>query len=107
MPLPGWDSGEWADHIAITLTFLVIQPIPGDPADLLLGDYATPKDVQNLRYHLDLNKPLHMQYLTYVKNVLKGDIGTSLGTDRRVISEIFKVFTYTLLLSIMSPAGDH
>lgn len=86
--------------LAITLAFLVIQLIPGDPAVLLLGDYATKEEVANLRHRLGLDRPLYIQYLTYMINVIKGDFGRSLRTDRSVISEIFRVFPYTFFLAI-------
>ena len=59
------------------LVFLFLQLIPGDPAEALLGERASAEEIAKLREKLGLNKPLYVQYLTFLGNVLRGDLGTS------------------------------
>ena len=60
------------------LTFLLLKLAPGDPARLMLPESATEDQVQHMRVQMGLDKPLYVQYLTYMNNVVHGDLGTSL-----------------------------
>jgi glutathione transport system permease protein len=84
------------------LIFLFVHLIPGDPARLVAGTDATIEDVEVVRKELGLDKPLHIQYLTYIGNLLKGDFGTSLKTKRPVIEEIGSRFMPTFWLTLWS-----
>jgi peptide/nickel transport system permease protein len=78
----------WA---VVTLVFLIIHFVPGDPAELLLsqgGVAPAPSAVAELRDKLGLDRPILTQYLAYVGGLLKGDFGTSLLDDHSVASEI-------------------
>lgn len=82
----------------ITLTFLISQLTPGDPAVLMAGENASPETVEAIRESLGLNQPVWQQYLTYVGNVLRLDFGTSLMTSRSVASEVLRTMPATLEL---------
>ena len=86
---------------AVTLAFLIIHAAPGDPVRTLTGDYdAPPEVVEQLRKQFGLDKPLYVQYGTYITSVLTGDFGKSLRTGRDVLAEIVRVFPHTLLLAL-------
>lgn len=84
------------------LVFISVRLIPGDPAQVMLGERATPEAINRLREQLGLNRPLYEQYLLYIGNVLKGDFGTSIMTNNAVIAEIMKKFPATIELSFAS-----
>lgn len=71
------------------VTFLFIHLIPGDPARLVAGKDATLEEVENVRHDLGLNKPIVVQYFDYMKNMIQGNLGTSLTTGLPVI-DMFK-----------------
>jgi len=82
--------------------FLFIHFIPGDPARLVAGEDATLEDVKLIREELGLDKPLHIQYITYMKGLFHGDFGTSLKTKKPVLEEIGNRFIPTFTLTIFS-----
>ncbi|MDN4075958.1 glutathione ABC transporter permease GsiC [Fictibacillus terranigra] len=82
--------------------FLFVHMIPGDPARLVAGQDATQQDVESVRKQLELDKPLHQQYLSFVTNMIHGDFGHSLKTKRPVIEEIQSRFMPTFWLSVWS-----
>ncbi len=86
----------------ITLIFSLIHIIPGDPVVAMLGEQASNADVQDLREKLKLNEPLHMQYLLYLKCLIKGDLGTSLITEEPVLHIILKHYPATIELALVS-----
>ena len=75
--------------IVSILTFLFIHLIPGDPARLVAGKDATLEEVENVRHDLGLDQPLYKQYLDYMKNLVTGELGTSLTTGLPVM-DMFK-----------------
>ncbi len=76
---------------------------PGDAADAILGDMATPTDKQLFREQQGLDKPFFVQYLRYMKGVVfEGDLGTSYVTRQPVTDEILQRFPATLKLSALS-----
>jgi peptide/nickel transport system permease protein len=82
------------------LTFAIIQVTPGDPAVLMLGQYATPERIAGLREELGLNDPLPLQYGRYVWRALHGDLGRSFRSQRPVMEEILDRFPSTLELTL-------
>jgi ABC-type dipeptide/oligopeptide/nickel transport system permease component len=64
-----------------TLVFALIHLVPGDPAQSMLGDGASAKEVEDLRVRLGLDRPLLEQYGRFVRGLLKGDLGTSFRTS--------------------------
>jgi peptide/nickel transport system permease protein len=81
------------------IVFLVISLIPGDTATAILGAYATPENVAQLNRELGLDRPLPLQYLTWLSGVLEGDLGRSYSLNRPVIDEVLERFGPTLILA--------
>lgn len=79
--------------------FLVLQLTPGDPAQVALGDSATPENVAKLRQMWQLNDPLYIQVPRFVFNTLRGDLGLSYLTKRPVGTELLQTFPATLQLA--------
>jgi len=73
-----------------TLVFSLIHLIPGDPAQAMLGEAATPQDVEELRHRLGLDRPLLEQYGAFLRGVARGDLGTSLRTGQPVAAQIIE-----------------
>ena len=71
-----------------TLVFSLIHMVPGDPAQAMLGDGASPEDIAQLRTRLGLDRPLTEQYGRYLKGLVRGDLGTSLRTQQPVTAQI-------------------
>jgi peptide/nickel transport system permease protein len=71
-----------------TLVFSLIHLIPGDPVQSMLGDGASPESVKELRSRLGLDRPLYVQYLSFLNGVAHGNLGTSLRTSEPVTSAI-------------------
>jgi peptide/nickel transport system permease protein len=84
---------------AFTIAFLVMRLIPGDPAQVMLGDYATKESIAQLRETLGLERPVWMQYVSFVGRALRGDFGQSLVTQRPAFYEVFAVFAPTMQLA--------
>ncbi len=83
------------------LVFLMLHLIPGDPAEIYIGDKpSTPAMLEKIREDMGLNKPLTEQYLDYMAGVLRGDFGTSLNNNRPVLGEILLRLPSTLQLTI-------
>ncbi|MCA8879082.1 MAG: ABC transporter permease [Rhodobacteraceae bacterium] len=81
------------------IVFLIMAMIPGDPATAILGSYATPENVAKLNRDLGLDQPLPMQYLTWLGNLLHGDLGRSYTLNRPVLDEVLERFGATLVLA--------
>ena len=58
-----------------TLVFSLIHLVPGDPAQAMLGDGASPQDIADLRASLGLDRPLLDQYVTFLRHAVTGDLG--------------------------------
>lgn len=86
--------------IVITLVFFMVRIIPGDPAQQMLGEDADPADVEALRERLGLNDPILVQYINYLKDILRGDWGTSLYNNEPVFVNIRNRMEPTLLLTV-------
>jgi peptide/nickel transport system permease protein/glutathione transport system permease protein len=83
----------------LTLVFVIVRIVPGDPALVILGDQATPEAITALRARLGLDRPLHEQYFEFLFASLTGDFGTSLVTGRPILSEVAAVLPHTLDLT--------
>ncbi|MFC4076118.1 ABC transporter permease [Salinithrix halophila] len=81
------------------ITFSIVHAIPGDPAKAILGEKATPEAVAQLQESLGLNKPLYIQYFSYIKGLLTGDLGTSFITKSSVAEEIGPYLAATMELA--------
>ena len=82
----------------ITVNFLLIHAAPGDPSSMLLSKTATPEFAASVRAKFGLDKPLYMQYLYYMYQVLQGDLGFSLLRSESVSHLILQRLPATLLL---------
>ncbi len=82
------------------LVFLMLRLIPGDPAQLLLGELASPSDIARIRQQLGLDSSYPYQYLIYLKNLLQGDMGVSIRSRVPVSEEMWVRFLATAELSI-------
>jgi peptide/nickel transport system permease protein len=83
----------------LTLIFSLIHLIPGDPAVQIAGEGARPQDIENVRKALGLDQPLWKQYVTYLKNLAKGDLGKSFRTGESVAEEIKVRYPATMQLA--------
>jgi len=83
----------------LIVTFVIVHAVPGDPAQLLAGEAATPERVEEIRRDLGLDRPLPDQFATYVANVARGDLGFSTSQGRPVNAVIAERIGPTLLLS--------
>lgn len=87
----------WA---VVTLVFLLIHIVPGDPIRNALGDNATSAQVDELKRQLGFDRPLHQQYANYWSGLLRGDLGTSLiNPSERVLDRILSRYPATLELA--------
>ena len=82
------------------LVFLMIQLIPGDPAEMMLGERASEDSLKELRQQLGLDQPLYVQYALFISRLVKGDLGRALRTNEKITTEIMERFPATIELSI-------
>lgn len=83
-----------------TLVFSLIHLIPGDPALAMLGETASQEDVNALRERLGLDRPLIAQYVSFLRGVVRGDLGTSLRTNQPVTMAILERLPATFELAL-------
>lgn len=88
--------------IVTILIFAIIRLIPGNPAEVILGDRATDEMVAILEKSMGLDKPIYTQYFIFMGNLLKGDLGNSLHYKIPVIDLISVRLKVTILLTIFS-----
>ncbi|MFT8319081.1 MAG: ABC transporter permease [Sporolactobacillus sp.] len=81
------------------IVFAIIHAIPGNPAQTILGTKATPEAIHNLDQSLGLDKPLYVQYFTYLKDILSGNLGTSIQDNTPIANEIWPHLAATIELS--------
>ena len=84
----------------LTLVFVLIHLIPGDPVDLMLGENARTIDKEKLREELRLNEPLGKQYLLFIKGAVYGDFGISIHTKQPVSKLILNRYPKTIKLTV-------
>ena len=85
--------------IASFIVFIFIHLIPGDPIYVLLGDQATPEQVEALRREMGLDQPILVQYALWLGRVVQGDLGTSIFFDAPVLSVILDGAETSVLLA--------
>jgi peptide/nickel transport system permease protein len=83
-----------------TLVFSLIHLVPGDPAQAMMGDGASPQDVAELRKSLGLDQPLLTQYATLLRNAITGDLGKSFRTGQPVTTMIVERIPATAELAV-------
>lgn len=83
----------------VTLVFSLIHLVPGDPVQAMLGDSAAPQDIAELRGRLGLDRPLLVQYGSFLKQLAAGSLGTSLRTNQPVTAAIAERMPATIELA--------
>jgi peptide/nickel transport system permease protein len=87
---------------AVTVVFLFLHLIPGDPIDLMLGEHALPTDREALRRVLGLDQPVHIQYFHFMKGIFTGNFGYSIFFKEDVLTVIFRYLPATLELTLVA-----
>jgi ABC-type dipeptide/oligopeptide/nickel transport system permease component len=92
----------------VTVVFILIQLLPGDPRYLLAGGLAPPETLEALNRDLGLDKPIYVRYYKYMANILTGDLGKSWFTSTPVLEELvrrfpatFELVTFAFVVSIL------
>jgi peptide/nickel transport system permease protein len=102
--------------LVVSIVFLLIHLVPGDPIQQMLGEGATSADLQAARHAYGLDVPIGQQYVHYWRGVLRGDLGLSLRYNRKVAAVIAERYPFTLqltfaglavALALSIPAGVH
>ena len=90
------------------VVFFMVRAIPGDPAQIILGQQATQAQVQQLRENMGLDKPIFVQYGLFLKDALMGDLGDSVVTGRPVTTELlvrlpatFELTAFAMLIAVL------
>ncbi len=84
------------------IVFFMIRAIPGDPAQIILGQAATAESIAALNEKLGLNKPWYTQYFTYLGGLLQGDLGDSIRTNSPIAEQIWPYLAATFELSLVA-----
>lgn len=94
--------------IVAVFVFLLLRLTPGDPAAIIAGDSATPAQLERIRESLGLADPLHIQFVTWMGQLLQGDLGTSIISNQPVTRLIgqriwptLQIGTLTIILSVL------
>ncbi|HEY8449661.1 MAG TPA: ABC transporter permease [Bacillota bacterium] len=86
--------------LAVTLIFIVMRVLPGDPALAALGEQASQRALEAFRQKMGLDQPLWRQYLDYMGDLLRGELGESMHSGQPVLERILSLFPYTLELTV-------
>jgi len=84
----------------VTVVFLALRLIPGDPAIALAGEKASAEQIEQMREALGLNRPLPVQYVEFIGRLASGDLGRSIRTGGDIRQELIENFAPTIELSI-------
>jgi len=84
----------------LTLVFVAVRIVPGDPTIVILGDQASVEAREALRVRLGLNKSIGAQYLDFLYQVGTGDLGRSLATNRPITADVAAVLPFTIELTV-------
>lgn len=85
--------------VVVSLVFVLIHLVPGDPIVEMLGEGATPADIGALRHQYGLDRPLGVQYLHYWNGVVHGNLGESIRLHDSVAHLVAQRYPYTLALT--------
>lgn len=88
--------------IVSVVIFSLVHLVPGDPAASMLGDMATPEDIEALRIRMGLDRPLVEQYFVWIGNIFHGDFGMSVANNETVIGMIVSHLKPTISLAAFS-----
>ena len=86
--------------IAVLALFLMLHMIPGDPVSIALGPRATPEIQAAYAAKMHLDKPIFHQFLIFLGNVMRGDLGSDVFTDRSVTETLSEQLPFTFILAI-------
>lgn len=84
------------------LLFFMLRMLPGDPAQVLAGQMATPEEVELIRHQLGLDRPIHVQYTFFLGRLVQFDLGRSARTQNPVSEEIWARLPNTVLLAVVA-----
>ena len=84
------------------IIFLMLRMMPGDPAELLLGERATEEALHEIREHLGLNEPIYVQYGMFLNRLMHGDLGETIWTRQKVWIEVKQRFPATIELATLA-----
>jgi ABC-type dipeptide/oligopeptide/nickel transport system permease component len=87
---------------SLTLVFLIIHWLPGDPAQMIAGEDASPERIDYLRKQFGLDQPLWQQYVVYLWKSIRGDFGHSFANSQPVIDRLLAQLPATLSLALLS-----
>ncbi|TIQ37069.1 MAG: ABC transporter permease [Mesorhizobium sp.] len=88
--------------LVLTCVFILVRVIPGDPAQVIVGEQASQTAIDAVRVKLGLDQPILVQYVRFIGQVLAGNLGESMITHRPVTEEIAIVLPYTAELTVAS-----
>ena len=86
--------------IVAIVVFAMLRLTPGDPAVVIAGDQATAEQIARIRSNLGLDLPIHVQFFTWIGQLMQGDLGISIFTNMPVSTLIAQRLEPTLLLSL-------
>lgn len=84
------------------ITFVLLRVLPGDPAAIMAGQGARPEDVERIREQLGLERPIVVQYLGWVADILRGDFGTTYFGQRDILDEVVRRFPASAEIILLS-----
>lgn len=90
--------------LVVSIVFLLIHLVPGDPIQQMLGEGVPATDLEAVRHTYGLDLPLHQQYISYWKGVLGGNLGTSIRYGQGVTRMLSQRYPYTLQLTLAALA---
>ena len=84
------------------LVFSLIRMIPGDPVTVMLGERARPADIERVREEMGFNRPIYIQYIEWMRRILRGDLGISIINRTPVMDELRQRLPATIEIVIAS-----
>ena len=84
------------------LVFLMLYLVPGDPAQVMLGERANAESLAELRATMGLDQPFHVQFYRFFTGLLRGDLGRSIRTHEKITTELVQRFPATCELTVAS-----
>lgn len=88
--------------VVSVIVFFLVRLLPGDPSYILAGPFGTVDQVAEVRNRLGLDQPIHIQYVKYLGNVIRGDFGTSWVTSQPVLKDIAQRLPATMELILLT-----